>query len=125
MDVVRRARAMKEVCAGARAQDYERQGGEVIYLGKPHLPVYEFVAQHLKLTTSREIPRAKWLAIGDGLKTDILGATRATIYALLITGGIHEQQLSNPDGSPDPSRIASTLNAQNLTAKAAMRRLIW
>ncbi len=112
-------------CAGALAQDYERQGGEVIYLGKPHLPVYDFVAQHLKLTTGREIPRTKWLAIGDGLKTDILGATRATIDALLITGGIHEPQLSKPDGTPDPARIASTLHAQNLTAKAAMRRLLW
>ena len=112
-------------CAGALAQDYERQGGEVIYLGKPHLPVYDFVAQQLKLTTGREIPRTKWLVIGDGLKTDILGATRAAIDALLITGGIHEPQLSNHDGSPDPARIASTLRAQNLTAKAAMRRLLW
>ncbi len=112
-------------CAGALAQDYESQGGPVTYLGKPHLPVYDHVERHLKLTTGKDIPRHQWLAIGDGLKTDILGASRAGIDALLITGGVHEKLLSHADGTPDPARISATLATQNVKAIAAMRRLVW
>lgn len=112
-------------CAGALAQDYERQGGEVLYLGKPHAPVYDFVAARLKELTGEDIPRTKWLAIGDGLKTDIAGATRANIDSLLITGGIHESELSDAAGAPDPAKIAAVLAAQSLRTNAAMRRLLW
>jgi HAD superfamily hydrolase (TIGR01459 family) len=112
-------------CAGALAQDYERQGGQVLYLGKPHQPVYGFVDERLKEFSGRSIPRTKWLAVGDGLKTDIAGATAAGIDALLITGGIHEAELSHPAGAPDPAKIAAILGAGKLKAVAAMRRLIW
>lgn len=112
-------------CAGALAQDYERQGGEVVYLGKPHAPVYAFVAERLRELTGRDIPRAKWLAIGDGLKTDIAGATKAGIDSLLITGGIHESELAHADGRPDPAKIERVYASQNLKSVAAMRRLLW
>lgn len=112
-------------CAGALAQDYERQGGDVLYLGKPHAPVYDHVDERLTEITGRKIPRAKWLAIGDGLKTDIAGATRVGIDALLITGGIHEPELSDAEGKPDPAKITAVLNAASLKAVAAMRRLVW
>ena len=112
-------------CAGALAKAYENQGGEVLYLGKPHLPVYDLVDRRLTETAGRAIPRAKWLAIGDGLKTDIAGAKRAGIDALLITGGIHEGELSNAAGVPDEEKIAAVLTAQQLSAVAAMRRLVW
>ena len=112
-------------CAGALAQDYERQGGDVTHLGKPHLPVYEFVSNHLQGLLRSTPPKEKWLAIGDGLMTDILGATRFGIDALLITGGIHEPLLSNEKGEPDSDKIAGQLSTGKLRAKAAMRRLVW
>jgi HAD superfamily hydrolase (TIGR01459 family) len=111
-------------CAGALGQDYERQGGDVLYLGKPHAPVYDFVEARLK-ELGRPIPRPKWLAIGDGLKTDIKGATDANLDALLITGGIHEAELADAASNPDPAKIAAVLNAGSLKAAAAMRRLVW
>lgn len=112
-------------CAGALGKLYEEMGGEVLYLGKPHLPVYDFVARRLHDMTGRAIERSKWLAIGDGLKTDILGATRAGIDALLITGGVHEPELAHASGTPDPERIAHVLGRDGLRAVAAMRRLVW
>jgi HAD superfamily hydrolase (TIGR01459 family) len=121
-------------CAGALAQAYESLGGDVLYLGKPHLPVYDFVAERLAELAGRAIAREKWLAIGDGLKTDITGATRAGIDALLITGGIHESELADAGHRPDPQKISAALNAagieavlasQSLKAVAAMRRLVW
>jgi HAD superfamily hydrolase (TIGR01459 family) len=111
-------------CAGALGQDYERQGGDVLYLGKPHAPVYDFVEAHLK-ELGRSVRREKWLAIGDGLKTDIKGATDANLAALLITGGIHEPELADAASNPDPTKIAAVLNAGSLKATAAMRRLVW
>jgi len=112
-------------CAGALGKLYEEMGGDVLYLGKPHLPVYDFVARRLTEITGRAVDKTKWLAIGDGLKTDILGATRAGIDALLITGGIHEPELSDARGAPDPARIAHVLSHDGLKAVAAMRRLVW
>jgi HAD superfamily hydrolase (TIGR01459 family) len=112
-------------CAGALAQQYESLGGEVLYLGKPHAPAYALVAERLRERAGRDIPRAKWLAVGDGLKTDILGATRAGIDSLLITGGIHESELAHGDGTPDPAKIERVFAAQNLKSVAAMRRLLW
>jgi len=112
-------------CAGALAEDYERQGGNVVYLGKPHLPVYDFVAHRLAERLGRALPRARWLAVGDGLRTDIAGAKRAGVDALLITGGIHAPELSASDGTPDPAKTAAALSAQDLGAIAAMRRLVW
>jgi HAD superfamily hydrolase (TIGR01459 family) len=112
-------------CAGALGRLYEEMGGEVLYLGKPHLPVYDFVARGLAEIAGRAVDKTKWLAIGDGLRTDILGATRAGIDALLITGGIHEPELSDTRGAPDPARIAHVLSHDGLKAVAAMRRLIW
>jgi HAD superfamily hydrolase (TIGR01459 family) len=112
-------------CAGALGKLYEEMGGEVLYLGKPHLPVYDFVARRLEQMTGRTIAKGRWLAIGDGLKTDILGATRAGIDALLITGGIHEPELADASGTPDAARIAHVLSRDGLKAVAAMRRLVW
>jgi HAD superfamily hydrolase (TIGR01459 family) len=112
-------------CAGALAQAYESLGGDVLYLGKPHLPVYDFVAERLAELAGRAIAREKWLAIGDGLKTDITGATRAGIDALLITGGIHESELADASSNPDPAKIEAVLASQSLKAVAAMRRLVW
>ena len=59
------------------------------------------------------------------ITTDIAGAKRAGIDALLITGGIHESELSSATGAPDPQKIATVLSAQALSAVAAMRRLVW
>ncbi len=112
-------------CAGALGKLYEEMGGEVLYLGKPHLPVYDFVARRLAEIAGRAVPKQKWLVIGDGLKTDILGATRAGLDALLITGGVHEPELADASGTPDPSRIAQILSRDGLKAVAAMRRLVW
>jgi ribonucleotide monophosphatase NagD (HAD superfamily) len=97
----------------------------VLYLGKPHGPVYGFVDDRLREVVGREVPRAKWLAIGDDLKTDIAGAREAGIDALLITGGIHEPELSGGEGAPDPSKIAAVLKDRGLRAVGAMRRLVW
>lgn len=84
-----------EACAGALADIYQELGGEVIWYGKPHQPIYRHV-----LSRAGNPPLSEVLAIGDGLQTDILGAARMGFDALFVSGGIHA-------GEPFPEEFAA------------------
>lgn len=112
-------------CAGSLAQLYEQLGGEVWYAGKPHLPVYAQVDKAVAQAAGRAIPRAKMLMAGDGLKTDVLGANRAGLPVLLITGGIHAMEFGDSVDEPLSERIQDTLGKAQLKAVAASARLAW
>ena len=75
----------REYCAGSIAKSFEEIEGEVIYFGKPYPPVYEIAA---------DVNNKKILCIGDNLNTDIKGANIQNFDSLLITGGIHRQEIS-------------------------------
>jgi HAD superfamily hydrolase (TIGR01459 family) len=72
-------------CAGALGQDYEALGGEVIYAGKPYAPIYEAALAALGAPE-------RTLAIGDGFRTDVAGATRMGLDTLFVAGGIHRDE---------------------------------
>ena len=73
-------------CAGALAEIYKELGGRVVYGGKPHAPIYELAFNAVNEAAGRAIGQNRILAVGDGLGTDILGANRAGVDALLIAG---------------------------------------
>jgi HAD superfamily hydrolase (TIGR01459 family) len=106
-------------CAGALAKPYEAMGGQVIYYGKPHRPVYDAAlaaaARHLNKSSTRP------LAVGDGMFTDLLGANRAGLDVLFIADGVH-----GADVEPYSAEHLTGLFAKNgVTALAAMRVLAW
>ncbi len=101
-------------CAGALAESYEKIGGEVIYYGKPHTPIYR-----LTLEAARGAKRA--LAIGDGLKTDIRGANAAGLDALFIGNGIHGEHVE----PFTPAHLNDLFASEGVSARAAMRSLVW
>ena len=76
-------------CAGALARRYEDLGGSVTYAGKPYGPIYDRALALAERARGAPIDKSRVLAIGDGMKTDIIGATRAEVDALFVTGGIH------------------------------------
>ena len=76
-------------CAGALAALYARKGGEVIYAGKPHVPIYERTFATLERLAGRALARERILAIGDGIDTDLLGAHRAGLRSLFIASAVH------------------------------------
>lgn len=76
------------ICAGLLAERYEALGGAVAYHGKPHPSVYEATFALLG-----DIPRERVLAIGDGLRTDVVGAERAGIDSLFLIDGIHAEEV--------------------------------
>jgi HAD superfamily hydrolase (TIGR01459 family) len=88
-DIVVQRGAKLIYCAGALAQELEKLGGEAIYPGKPHAPIYELALERLQDYARRAIGKEEILAVGDGLKTDILGAERFGIASVLIADGIH------------------------------------
>ena len=75
----------KEYCAGSVAKEFEKLGGKVIYFGKPYPEIYNFC-----LKKNENI-----LAIGDNIRTDIVGANNMKFDSLFITGGIHKEEFLN------------------------------
>ena len=77
----------REWCAGAVAELYTEMGGESLYFGKPHPPIYDLARRRLaELGKAPEDSRI--LAVGDGINTDIQGAMGEDIDSLFITGGL-------------------------------------
>ena len=76
----------REFCAGSVAKVFEELGGEVEYFGKPYPKVYNQAAS---------IKNKKVLCIGDNLNTDIRGANNQNFNSLLVTNGIHKQEVEN------------------------------
>ena len=77
---------IREFCAGSVAMVFEKMGGEVVYFGKPHSEVYN---------QSIDNNNKKILAIGDNLNTDIRGANLLNYDSLLISNGIHRDEIKN------------------------------
>ena len=76
----------RELCAGSVAMVFEKMGGEVVYFGKPHSEVYN---------QSIDNKNKKILAIGDNLNTDIKGANLLNYDSLLISNGIHKNEIQH------------------------------
>ena len=61
-------------CAGAIAELYRELGGEVIFYGKPHRPIYERAVALADQCRDTSTPLSRILAIGDSVRTDLAGA---------------------------------------------------
>lgn len=112
-------------CAGAIALLYEDRGGPVLYTGKPHRPIYDAaLALGAEANGGEAPPRSRVLAIGDAIRTDIVGAARAELASLLVAGGIHAAELGDgglAPGSPGERWLA----AQSVRPDAFMPVLAW
>ena len=102
----------REWCAGAVAQLYQEIGGQSLYFGKPHAPIYDLARKRLE-ALGKSLPNAAILAIGDGAQTDISGARDASIDALFITGGLAAQETQTRQ-QPDPIALADYLDNQSV-----------
>ena len=108
-------------CAGAIAELYRELGGEVIFYGKPHRPIYERAMALAGERQGYQIDRKKVLAIGDSVRTDLTGARAFGIDCLFVTRGIHAEEFEGLD-QLDP---ASVMELFGHPPKALMRELKW
>ncbi len=111
-------------CAGAIADLYGRLGGEVLYAGKPHRPIYDAALARIAAARGAAIANARVLAIGDSVRTDLAGAAALGIDGLFITRGIHAEELGHRD-DPDLDLLGRIFAEAGVTPKAVMRSLAW
>ena len=106
-------------CAGALAEIYKDLGCEVIYGGKPHPPIYDLALNRIE-SLRGPTERKRILAVGDGFKTDILGANNQKLDVIFIAGdgGVHE-------GARDAAAVSQKLLEAGLNAIGVAEGLKW
>jgi HAD superfamily hydrolase (TIGR01459 family) len=108
-------------CAGAIAELYRELGGEAIFYGKPHQPIYQRAMQLAAERVGHPVELNRVLAIGDSVRTDIAGAKGFGIDCLFVTRGIHSEQFEGVD-QLDPAAVTELFGHP---PKALMRELRW
>lgn len=108
-------------CAGAIAELYRELGGEVIFYGKPHRPIYERAMELAAAQLGRPARRDRVLAIGDSVRTDLAGAHGFGIACLFVTRGIHAAELTAIE-QLDPALVKELFGSP---PKALIRKLRW
>ena len=100
----------REWCAGALAKLYTEMGGESLYFGKPHPPIYDLARRRLE-ALGKDIPDSRILCVGDGILTDMDGAMGEDLDSLFITGGLAAQETQTTD-QPDPAALTAYLTKE-------------
>jgi HAD superfamily hydrolase (TIGR01459 family) len=108
-------------CAGAIAELYRELGGEVIFYGKPHRPIYERAMELAAKRHHHPISLERVLAIGDSVRTDLTGAHGFGIDCLFVTRGIHAEEFEGVD-QLDPLSVKELFGHP---PRALMRELKW
>lgn len=108
-------------CAGAIAELYRELGGEVIFYGKPHRPIYERAMELAAARRGAAVDRKRVLAIGDSVRTDLAGAHSFGIDCLFVTRGIHSEEFEGID-QLDPTSVKELFGHP---PKALIRELRW
>ncbi|MBY6201195.1 TIGR01459 family HAD-type hydrolase [Maritalea mobilis] len=108
----------REWCAGALARLYTEMGGESLYFGKPHPPIYDLARRRLQ-QIGRPVPDERILAIGDGIRTDIQGGMGEGIDTLFVTGGLARAE-TGTERQPDPAILEAYLAEAQLSTTYAI-----
>ena len=112
---------VEEICAGTIALAYEEMGGVVRYHGKPHAGIYRTC-----LGLFEGIPPERILAVGDSVRTDVVGAQAMGVQAVFVVAGIHEEKLKNPEtGAIDRAGLAALYRDEGGTPIAALTEFRW
>ena len=105
---------VRVLCAGALAARFEELGGELRSLGKPDPAIYGPVLDILGL------PKARVLAVGDALRTDIAGAASTGLDSCWVLGGVHGEHLAG-----ERMAIEAAAAAAGLAPVAAIPSFVW
>jgi HAD superfamily hydrolase (TIGR01459 family) len=113
------------LCAGSIAAEYERQGGDVFWAGKPHPAAYAAALERAGELRGQTPDLSRILAIGDAVRTDLAAAQGLGVGGLLIAAGIHSDALLL-EGAIDAGKLAALFAPSGTPpAIAAMTQLEW
>jgi HAD superfamily hydrolase (TIGR01459 family) len=121
-DIVVDRGEVREWCAGAVAKLYTEMGGESLYFGKPHPPIYDLARR--RLAQLADVPDGRILCIGDGPATDARGAQGEDLDYIFLSGGLGAQETETKiGGDPNPEKLAPYLVTQQLDPTFVLRAL--
>jgi HAD superfamily hydrolase (TIGR01459 family) len=109
-------------CAGAIAQLYDQMGGESLYYGKPHPPIYDLARRHAD-ALGLKFSEDRILAIGDGIHTDVRGGQAEGVDTLFITGGLAADQFGPDVENPDAALLTPWLDQMGQAPTYTIGRL--
>lgn len=112
------------VCAGALGEAFAALGGEVYWAGKPHPSAYGTALARAEAIRRAPVAKARILAIGDAIRTDLKAAELAGVDALFVTAGIHRAETMTGT-AVDPEKLARVLGPGSPPAVAATAFLDW
>jgi len=106
---------------GGLAAVYAAMGGNVVYVGKPHAPIYELVRDALDGLDAGEI-----VAVGDSLAHDVKGANDAGLAAAFVSGGLHEADFPEGVGGEQIlARLEALAVEHGGRPDWVLRRFVW
>jgi HAD superfamily hydrolase (TIGR01459 family) len=112
-------------CAGALADAYAALGGDVLYCGKPHAPIYDMALSTAAALRGGPIPaRDRVLAIGDSVRTDLKGAAAFGLDVMFVTSGLHAEHYGSRE-APDLVALNKVFAEAGVAPKAVMTGLKW
>ena len=106
---------------GTVAAMYEQMGGSVLYVGKPHPPIYGACLDALDGLQPSEI-----VAVGDSVEHDVRGANGMEIDCCFVTSGIHADRFP-ADATPAEREASLADLCQRFGARPrwVVPRLVW
>ena len=110
-------------CAGALAALYEEMGGVSRAMGKPHAPIYALGRRAGESALGRPLEDDRILCIGDGVATDVAGATSEGLDAVFVAGGLAAGRMGPDPTRPDPAALRAFLAEHRLSPRFALGRL--
>jgi HAD superfamily hydrolase (TIGR01459 family) len=109
-------------CAGALAQLYDQMGGESLYFGKPHPPIYDLARRHAQ-SIGVAFAEDRIIAIGDGIQTDVKGGMAEGVDTLFITGGLASEEFGPDVEQPQQAPLDAWLTKEGQSPTYAIGRL--
>ncbi len=108
-------------CAGSVAALYTGMGGESLYFGKPHPPIYDLA--RIRLTALKDVMDHRILCIGDGIRTDIQGGLGDELDTLFITGGLAAGIFGDDPLKPDRAALQAFYDREQISPTMAITGL--
>jgi ribonucleotide monophosphatase NagD (HAD superfamily) len=106
---------------GAVAHHYERLGGRVRYVGKPHRPIYQACFEALG-----NVPGSEVLTIGDSIAHDVAGGAAMQLDTALIMSGIHGRMFDVARGaSANRAALEQLARGYGVLPRWVLPRFAW
>lgn len=119
-DRIRLTRDGPAPAVGALAHEYEKMGGHVRYIGKPHPEVYDFARARFARHGVRRV-----LAIGDSLQHDVRGGQEAGFDTVFVRDGIYQDRFAGLDRAEQDDLLGELSRQYEAWPDAILPSLRW